>query len=116
MCSSGSNLPQYPCTITVFAVPYSKKKNRPMIKIDNSVAYKLVTIKEKHNNVQKQKTGSRKLKRKSSYLFTNQQNSLALFGNGSDEVVRPDIVHVGDQDSGVLGDRVRGVDILGHQS
>lgn len=86
-----------------------------MIKIDNLVVYKLVIIKEKYNNVKKQKIGLSKLKRKFFYLFINQQNSFVLFGNGFDEVVRFDIVYVGDQDFGVFGDRVRGVDIFGYQ-
>lgn len=45
-------------------------------------------------------------------LLSNQQHSLPLLHDGLHQEVRPHVVHVGNQDGGVVRDVVFGVDIL----
>ena len=48
------------------------------------------------------------------YLFTNEEDSLALLGDGLDQEVRPHVVHVGNQDGCVLWGSVYWVLVLGY--
>ena len=45
-------------------------------------------------------------------LLADQQHGLALLGDGVDEVVRAHVVHVRNQDGGVLGRHVGGIVVL----